>query len=167
MFLSLNSPEDPPNRCFDTCPPLGRFRFAYGSVPVPDFHTLWGCVDGTAVSTLEGKSNEPETRRPRNLMVGLCWCCAESKAGVSRGELEAPSPSNPSATDSSLTSLTSDDTEPSSTSTSSDDTEPPSSPTVSAIQSRTPRTRPQTCFCDECENPPARYARLDDSDLED
>ncbi|WOO85985.1 uncharacterized protein LOC62_07G009473 [Vanrija pseudolonga] len=25
----------------------------------------------------------------------------------------------------------------------------------------------QTCFCEECENPPARYARIDDSDLED
>lgn len=27
--------------------------------------------------------------------------------------------------------------------------------------------REQTCFCDECMNPPARYARLDDTDLED
>ncbi|WOO85982.1 uncharacterized protein LOC62_07G009470 [Vanrija pseudolonga] len=27
--------------------------------------------------------------------------------------------------------------------------------------------RKQTCFCEECMNPPARYARLDDTDLED
>lgn len=43
----------------------------------------------------------------------------------------------------------------------------PSPPNTTSTSGPRAAQKVQTCFCDECENPPARYARLDDSDLED
>ncbi|WOO85986.1 uncharacterized protein LOC62_07G009474 [Vanrija pseudolonga] len=161
-FLSVGSKHDPPPECFDTCPTLGRYRFSYGSVVQPGFHYLEGCVDPPDSSTPSVKTSRKKGKGKvvadpsRRLRVGSCWRCAKSKALASRHEVEGATSTAPSSTDQSSTSSTSDG-----------NVLPPPSPVVATtIPSRTTR-RPQTCFCEECENPPARYARLDDSDLED
>lgn len=80
------------------------------------------------------------------VVAGMCMDCYMEKAITIRGELEAANnaiePTPTPGTDASTSG---------------------SPPTPAALISG----RPQTCFCDECLNPPERYARLDDSDLEE
>lgn len=132
---------------FGTTEPEGMDHLTrkFGKAPPPAPLKLKKPTPKKGAKPVQGIPKPENLRSPlTHFVVGLCAACFREKtAAASAQNLAAKA--------------------------AADATQIPSPSTPDAVpgESLPSMRRTQTCFCDECENPPARYARLDDSDLED
>ncbi|WOO85990.1 uncharacterized protein LOC62_07G009478 [Vanrija pseudolonga] len=131
---------------------LPAFAYGHGLPPGVD-HLSQHQLKGEEVMLQVKKSRKKGKAHPKAKMlvivVRMCKDCYQSKLAEVGKELEAAKSAvrEPTQTMSGPSNTLADETS--------------TSPAAQKIR------RTQTCFCDECLNPPERYACIDDSDLED
>ncbi|WOO85992.1 uncharacterized protein LOC62_07G009480 [Vanrija pseudolonga] len=159
----------PEETCNSECDGPSHARFWYGTDALPSP----GHLDAPEPQSSKKRGEKRKCKEPARLVeITLAVDCDECRSNKTIAAAAECAVAEPAATDEPPADpavSTPADPEALSRSTSMLVEAPPIDPNRpdTPSPSRLPTLRrPQTCFCDECLNPPTRYARLDDSDLE-
>lgn len=163
----------PEETCGGECDGPEHARFWYGTTQVPCSPGHFD-VPGPPRTKKKGKKskNKARVRMAEITMAFECDACASDKTITAAADSELAVAETPATDEQAFDPAMSRPTHP--VAVPSDHTAPGAPSPIASPRADTPhpprlptRYRPQTCFCEVCLDPPARYARLDDSDQED